>query len=386
MIEDITEKKKNEKDLTRFGRVLSSSSNEIYMFDSLTLNFTQVNSGACENIGYNIDELYQMTPIDLKPEHNLETFRNLVKPLTEKKESIVTFETVHKRKDETIYPVNVRLQLIHEESPPLFVAIIEDITNRKHVENELEKYQNHLEDEISKRTLELKNSQDKLAHSEKLSSLGKFVGTVAHEFNNPLFGVISLLEQMGEGIEEGERKKFSELAQKECWRMAELIKNLQSFYKPSEETFSKTDMKNLLEEVLLIIGKACKNKGIKIQKNYCAGTYSFTAIEDQIKQVLLNVLQNSIDSISYGGNIALNLAKTSKEIIVEIQDTGHGIEQDKQKFIFDPFYTTRGKEGTGLGLSVSYGIIKKHGGHIGIESELNIGSTVNLILPIKQTI
>jgi signal transduction histidine kinase len=168
--------------------------------------------------------------------------------------------------------------------------------------------------------------------------------------------------------------------------MADMIKNLQSFYKPSDETFSNTDMKKLLEEVFLIIGKSFKNKKINIKKNYGPGTYFFTAIEDQIKQVLLNVLQNSIDSISYGGNIMLSLAQNSNEIIVEIQDTGHGIEKENQKFIFDPFYTTRGKQGTGLGLSVCYGIINKHGGQICIESEPNVGSTVTLILPIKKII
>jgi len=166
--------------------------------------------------------------------------------------------------------------------------------------------------------------------------------------------------------------------------MANLIKSLQSFYKPSDEIFSKTDMKTLIDEVFLIIGKACRNKGIKIQKQYNTGTYYFIGIPDQIKQVLLNVLQNSIDSISYGGDIILRMAKHSEEIIIEIQDTGHGIEKENQRFIFDPFFTTRGKEGTGLGLSVCYGIIKKHGGQIAIASEPNIGSSVTLMLPIKQ--
>ena len=119
-------------------------------------------------------------------------------------------------------------------------------------------------------------------------------------------------------------------------------------------------------------------------KNYKSDVYFFDGIEDQIKQVLLNILQNAIDSISDGGKIILNLAKTSKEIIVEIQDTGHGIKLKDQKFIFDPFYTTRGKEGTGLGLSVSYGIMKKHGGEISIESQPNVGSTVTLVLSRKR--
>ena len=81
-------KKKSEKDLTRFGRVLSSSSNEIYMFSSETLRFTQVNAGACKNLGYSIDDLREMTPLDLKPEHNLETFQKLIEALIEKKKSI----------------------------------------------------------------------------------------------------------------------------------------------------------------------------------------------------------------------------------------------------------------------------------------------------------
>ncbi|MDA8561479.1 PAS domain S-box protein, partial [Nitrospinae bacterium] len=178
MIEDITEKKSNEKDITIFGRVLSSSSNEIYMFSSVTLKFIQVNLGACENLGYSMDELSQSTPLDLKPNFNLETFEKLIKPLRDQTEIKVVFETVHKRKDESLYPVNVILQLIHEESPPLFVAIIEDITERKKVESALKQYHNNLEDEINRRTLELKKSQDQLIHSEKLSTLGAFAGTV----------------------------------------------------------------------------------------------------------------------------------------------------------------------------------------------------------------
>ncbi|MBT6297365.1 MAG: PAS domain S-box protein, partial [Nitrospina sp.] len=375
------DKKRIEKDLTRFGRLLNSSSNEIYMFDASTLKFTQVNSGACENLGYSIDELLQMTPLDIAHNYNLEAFQKLIEPLVEKKKTLVSVESVHKRKDGTLYPVNVRLQLIHEESPPLFIAIVEDITDRKKAENELKDYQNNLEDEINRRTTELKKTQDQLIHSEKLSSLGAFAGTVAHEFNNPLFGLVNLVDQLGDELNEEDRKKYSKIAQKECWRMADMVKNLQSFYKPSDETYSENNMILLLEEVLLIIAKTCGNKGIKIVRKYSDEKLLFEGIEDQIKQVLLNVLQNAIDSISSEGEIILNLAQTSKEVIAEIVDTGHGVDKEKQKFIFDPFYTTKGKQGTGLGLSVSYGIIKSHGGKIAFESALNFGSTVTLVLP-----
>jgi PAS domain S-box-containing protein len=386
-IEDISEKKNSEKDLTRFGRVLSSSSNEIYMFSSLTLKFIQVNLGACENLGYSMDELSQLTPLDLKPNINLETFEKIIKPLRLKTEGKVVFETVHKRKDESLYPVNVNLQLIHEESPPLFVAIIEDITARKKVEVELKKYQINLEEEINRRTIELKNSQDQLIHSEKLSTLGAFAGTVAHEFNNPLFGLINLVDQLGEELTEKDRKKYSDIAQKECWRMAEMIKNLQSFYKPSEGVFISSEIDKIIEGVLLIVAKACKNKKIQINQIYNTDIFSFEVIEDQITQVILNILQNSIYSISDDeGKITLTLDRANSNLILKIQDTGEGIKKEDLKLIFDPFFTTKGKDGTGLGLSVSYGIIKSHGGEIVIESELGVGSTVTLTLPISRKI
>jgi two-component system, NtrC family, sensor kinase len=97
-------------------------------------------------------------------------------------------------------------------------------------------------------------------------------------------------------------------------------------------------------------------------------------------------LQNFIESIACDGEITLNLAQTSNEIILEIQDTGQGVEVKDQRFIFDLFYITKGKEGTGLGLSVCYGIIKSHGGQIAFESVLNIGRTVTIVLPVLRNI
>jgi signal transduction histidine kinase len=268
---------------------------------------------------------------------------------------------------------------------PLFVAIIEDITDRKKTEKKLKQYQNNLEEEINRRTLELKNSQDQLIHSEKLPTVGAFAGTVAHEFNNPLFGLINLVDQLGYKLKDEERKKYSKIAQKECWRMADMIKNLQSFYKPSEGVFVHAKTDEVIKGVLLIVAKACDIKGIQINEIYNTDKFSFEVIEDQITQVILNILQNSIDSISEDeGQINLTLDRTNTNLILKVEDTGKGIKKNDLHLIFDPFFTTKGKEGTGLGLSVSYGIIKSHGGMIVVESELSIGTTVTLNLPISR--
>jgi len=135
-IQDITDRKQAEEEVARFSRVLESSLNEIYIFDAETLKFINVNNCARKNLGYSIEELRELTPIDIKPEITAEIFEELVTPLNSGDKEVVQFSTVHQRKDGTLYPVEVRLQLTSEEKP-VFVAIIYDITERKRAETAL---------------------------------------------------------------------------------------------------------------------------------------------------------------------------------------------------------------------------------------------------------
>ena len=136
-ISEITERKLAEDLSTRMGRILEDSFNEIFFFDAETLCFTQVNRGARENLGYSTEEFALLTPVDIKPEFTHETFAEMLVPLRSGKERLLNFETVHQRKDGSTYDVSVKLQLSSEESPPIFVAIIEDITERKQAEESL---------------------------------------------------------------------------------------------------------------------------------------------------------------------------------------------------------------------------------------------------------
>ena len=135
---DVTELRRTEDILERFGRILDSTTHEIYLFDASDLHFVQVNKGALDNTGYSKDELMKMTPLDLKPEFSTEQFDKVVKPLRQHNDvKQVFFETIHQRKDGSTYPVEVRIQLSYAETPALFVAIIQDITERKQTEKEL---------------------------------------------------------------------------------------------------------------------------------------------------------------------------------------------------------------------------------------------------------
>jgi diguanylate cyclase (GGDEF)-like protein/PAS domain S-box-containing protein len=141
--EDITEQKRSEDMLARLGRILDNSSNEIYVFDADTLQFIQTNQGAQRNLGYSMEELKALTPLDLKPEFTKQSFEALVAPLRRGEQDTITFVTTHRRKDGTLYPVEVRLHLSSTESPPAFVAIIQDITDRRKTEERLNYLAHH---------------------------------------------------------------------------------------------------------------------------------------------------------------------------------------------------------------------------------------------------
>jgi PAS domain S-box-containing protein len=136
-IQDITERKQSENKIKRFSRIFEDSLNEIYIFDGETMNFTQVNTAAQQNLGYTMEEFQKMTPLDFKPELTSESFAKLVEPLRKGEKEKIVFETVHQRKDKSLYNVEVHLQLLHFDNESMFVAIILDITERKQAEKEL---------------------------------------------------------------------------------------------------------------------------------------------------------------------------------------------------------------------------------------------------------
>ncbi|MDQ6909052.1 MAG: PAS domain S-box protein, partial [Chloroflexota bacterium] len=135
---DITARKRAEELMTRLGRILDASANEIYVYDAASLRYLQVNEGARRNLGYTMEELAQMTPIDIRPMLTAETFESFIAPLRTGEQDEIVFETTQRRKDGSHYPVEARLQLSHGENPPVFVSIIQDITERRATEQQRE--------------------------------------------------------------------------------------------------------------------------------------------------------------------------------------------------------------------------------------------------------
>lgn len=252
-----------------------------------------------------------------------------------------------------------------------FISTMEDITERKLAEEKLD------------------HTYRQLLHAEKLSSTGKLVVSLAHEFNNPLFGITNVLEQVREDCDlDEEHRALVQLAIKECNRIARLVRNLHDFHRTLTGKRAPLDIHEVIDDMVLLCQKKLQSRNIALEKRYAGNLPKIHAISDQISQVILNLLQNAEEAITgEGGKITISTEKQEDRIKVRFHDTGCGIPPEQMKLVFDPFYTTKSElKGTGLGLSVSYGIMQAHGGNIEVESRPNEGSTFTLFFPADRDI
>ncbi len=234
----------------------------------------------------------------------------------------------------------------------------------------------------------LKKTHEQLIHSEKLSAIGKLSASIAHEFNNPICGIRNVLESVAgkhtaDNIDNSEEKHVI-LAIKECDRMAELIRKLQIFYRPSSGVEELISVHESIDEIILFSITRLKSKKILLERDYGEEIPQIKGIPDQIKQVILNLVQNAEEAISAeGGKITIKTERNGSNIFVRVKDTGAGISQENIKAIFDPFFSTKpAVKETGLGLSICHGIIKRHGGDITVESQHGKGSTFTIAFPV----
>lgn len=260
-----------------------------------------------------------------------------------------------------------------------------EISQRKKIEKSLQKAHDELEKRVKERTLELQETHEKLMHSEKLSAIGQLSASIAHEFNNPLAGITNVINGLKRRASYNEDDgRLIDMALEECIRIKNLIKSLQDFNRPSSGAFAPVDIHAAIDGLLILAKNQFNKKNITVKTNFAAKIPQVKAVSDQIKQVLLNLINNAVYACKEGGTITIGTGVVDKNVFIEIQDTGHGIHPKNIGHIFEPFFTTRSEvKGTGLGLSISYGIIKSHGGDIRVNSEPDKGATFTITLPLQ---
>jgi two-component system NtrC family sensor kinase len=229
----------------------------------------------------------------------------------------------------------------------------------------------------------LRQTQEQLLQSEKLAAMGRLTSQIAHELNNPLYGIMNTLELMKTEIPpENKRRKILEMALSETVRLAEMLRKMLSFSKPEEEERQPADINNLLDEILLLHEKQLREHSIRISSFFEGSLSTVYASKNQLRQVFLNMISNARDAMPDGGTLTVKTRSDGENVQVEISDTGMGIRKENLSKIFDTFFTTKDSvKDVGLGLSVCYGFIKDHGGDIKVESEWGSGTTFKIIIP-----
>jgi two-component system NtrC family sensor kinase len=227
--------------------------------------------------------------------------------------------------------------------------------------------------------------QQQLLTSEKLASIGLLSAGVAHEINTPLTGISSYIQMLQKKLTDSHYTQILGKVEAQTDRVARIIKNLLAFARsPSDASFTRVDIKQSLEEILSLIDYKLRNMNILLELEL-APVPPLYAQGERLQQVFINIILNALDAMPGGGTLAIRLDREGGTAVVRISDTGTGIRPEHISRIFDPFFTTKGVgKGTGLGLSISYAIIKEHDGRIEVRSEVGLGSTFTIILPIDR--
>jgi two-component system NtrC family sensor kinase len=245
---------------------------------------------------------------------------------------------------------------------------------------------NHIKEADEKRELAFRE----LEHSQKLSSIGRLAAGVAHEINNPLSIISQKAGLMVDLIEGGsdfsQKSKFMELTDsilKSVDRCSVITHRLLGFARRMEVEYEDLDLNEIVQEVIGFLEKEALHRNIKVEINLAENLPQIPSDRGQLQQVFLNILANAFAAVDDGGLISVKTwwDDDSKTACISIQDFGRGMTEEELGHIFEPFFTTKKEYGTGLGLPITYGIIKKMGGKIKVESKKGEGSTFIIYLP-----
>lgn len=364
IVRDITDRKKTERELISVGRVLEESLNEIFIFDAETLHFVQVNKGARENLGYSMEELKSLTPLDIKPEYTPQRFNELIAPLKTGQEKKIIFETIHRRKNGTDYDIEVHLQLSQYQGKKAFVATVLDITDRKRAEDEL------------------------LRSNEELE---RFAYVASHDLQEPLRMVANFTALLQEEYydrfdEQGE--KYMAFIIDSARRMQGLVADLLEYSRIGQEEggFSDVDCKSHTELAVDHLQESIEETDATITIGELPVIYANPL---RFSRLMQNLIGNAIKyrKKDVPPEITVKAEDQGNKWLFSITDNGIGMKEEYLEKIFVIFKRLHGKheyKGTGIGLAICKKIIESFDGRIWAESKLGEGTTFYFTVPKKK--
>ena len=399
----------------RLTGILERSLNEIYIFDAHTLRFEYVNEGALRNLGYTLEAMRVKTPLDLKPEFTEAKFLKMIKPLLADEKEKHVFHTIHRRADSSDYPVEVHLQMVAHSGKQVFLAVIQDITERKRAEQELANAQKQLVEtsrmagmaevatsvlhnvgnvlnsvNVSASLVADKIKKSNSVHVRKVaallreheSDLGAFLTSDAKGRQVPAF-----LATLGEAVALEQEQLLKEMAglQKNIDHIKDVVAMQQSYAKVSAAS-ETVKLDELIEECLRMNAGSLTKHDVRVVREF-GETPAVEVDKHKLLQILLNLLSNAKQACDESGRednqLTLRLACDGDRVRISVSDTGVGVAPENLNRVFNHGFTTK-KDGHGFGLHSGANAAREMGGSLTVQSDgPGCGATFILELPVQ---
>jgi len=368
--------------------LINSSLNMIISVDA-DRNVVEFNRAAEEAFGYTKAEILG-EPVDLLytgPSEGSQVSSAILK------HGGFTGEIRNRRKNGEIFYSYLSASVVRDANGEIMggMGISRDITEQKRAEESLRESNRRLEEALA----ELKATQQQVLQQERLRALGEMASGIAHDFNNalsPVLGFSELLLDLPENLDDNEKvTRYLRMINTAALDAANVVRRLREFYRSREENeiLLPVNLNQLVEQAVSLTQPRWKDQalasGITIRVETDLNQLPLVGgNEAEIREVLTNLIFNAVDAMPQGGTITLRTRPDDAHVVLEISDTGTGMTEEVRQRCLEPFFSTKGKRGTGLGLSMVYGIIQRHHGTLVIESEPGEGTTFTIRLPVQK--
>ena len=367
ILRDISEEKRKEIDLLRFSNVAHYTLNPLEITD-VDGNLIYVNPAFERASGYSKAEIIGQNPnVFGSGRHPKSFWDNMWKTITSG--NVWVGEVENRRRNGEPFLTHLLISPVVDQSGTIvgYFGVHRDITEQRRLEHQL-------------------------FQAQKMESIGTLAAGIAHEVGNPLTSISSLVQVVQRTSDDDFTKEKLELIKHQVTRISRIIRDLVDFSRPSTYEIQLTDINKSVKQAVDIVRVGKKSKSIHFDLQLDAALPSIHLVPDQVEQVFINILINAVDAIfevqqveQRDGRITVFSRADSEHVKVTINDNGKGMSEEQVEKIFEPFFTTKGVgEGTGLGLWVSYGILKSFHGEIHVESHVGSGSSFTILLPLHS--
>ncbi|MFW6130153.1 MAG: PAS domain S-box protein [Atribacterota bacterium] len=365
-ITDITDRKETERACweseSKYSSLVNRAVDGVSIVQDGVIKFT--NPGAEKIIGYKTKDLIGMPIKNLLHPDDKKRVLEMYKGRMEGKNLPSRYEAKFIKKNGKVMDVEISGALIEYQGRPADMVIVRDITQRK-------------------------RTQEELIQANKLASIGRLAAGVAHQINNPLSALYAEVQWLIErSKKDSELTNSLEFIEDVTERISKIISNLLTFSRDvSDGKLDFYNVNSIIKSCIKLLERRFSKSNIKVEKSLQEDLPNIKINKGGLEQVFLNILHNSVDAMTEGGKIEIITRKETKRDFIEIviKDTGKGIPEKNLSEIFDPFFSTKPSNiGTGLGLSVVHGIIKRFGGNVGARSTVNKGTEISISLPIDK--